>query len=113
MRLTETSLIKKYEKDIGDSISDVGGDVRYDLHWLPFLDENIENQLIGGSAIDKKIDERIDMKFDTMGITEEAISSWNQAVEDLRGPDGLIHRVNKLEEMASVWNASSYWKENI
>lgn len=114
MHLAETSLIKKYENDIGNNISGVGGEVPYDLHWLPFLDNVIQDQLVGGFIIDKKIDEKLDER----GLTPEAIASWNQAVIDL----GFItDRVTVLEnrpansiEQSDIndWNESSHWQEN-
>ena len=45
MNLLESSLIKKSENDIGDSIVEVGGDVTYGSHWLPELDGVIKEQL--------------------------------------------------------------------
>ena len=74
MHLAETALIKKYENDIGGSIVDVGGDVTHDSHWLPFLDNQIENQLVSEGIIDQKLDER--------GLTPDAIDAWNQVVQD-------------------------------
>lgn len=91
MHLVETSLIKKYENDIGGAISDVGGEVPYELHWLPFLDEVVKDQLAGDFIIDKKIDE----KLRELGITPEAIDSWNNAVTDI---GNLEKRVSVLEE---------------
>jgi hypothetical protein len=114
MHLAETSLIKKYENDIGSSIVEVGGEVSHELHWLPYLDDQILEQLVGGSIIDEKIDERLDAR----GVTEENIAAWNQAVSDL---SALTERVGVIEGKPAMeitaediegWNKSSKWQEN-
>ena len=51
MSLIETSLINKCENDINDSIENVGGSMSFDQHWLPNLDEVIEEQLIEKNQI--------------------------------------------------------------
>ena len=90
MHLAETSLIKKYENDIGGEISNIGGNITHDSHWLPYLDNAIKDQLVG----DFIIDEKIDKKLDERGISEENIDAWNKALEDL----GLLEdRVETLE----------------
>ena len=115
MHLVETSLIKKYENDIGNSIVNVGGDVSYDLHWLPFLDNQISRQLISDSFL--FIDEKIDERLDARGISQENVDSWNQAVVDLQD---LTERVELLENSPAasitvndidIWNTSSKWQE--
>ena len=59
MNLVESSLIKKYENDIGDSIVKVGGVINHDNHYLPFLDDQILNQLLADEGILKKVKELI------------------------------------------------------
>lgn len=112
MNLTEASILKKYESDIGNSISEVGGDVPYDLHWIPDTDEVVERQLIAASQINDRIDERINLKFVEMGITEETVSEWNQSYDDLRGTGQLVERVGQLEYNGdNVWDKTSFWVE--
>ena len=41
MNLTEASILKKYENNIGDGITEAGGNVPYNLHWIPDLDESL------------------------------------------------------------------------
>lgn len=115
MNLTETSILKKFETDIGNSITDVGGRVSHDIHWIPELDDVIEWQLTSDDpVIDliKIIDERIDLKFDEMGISSDNVLKWNQSYEDLHGDDGLIKRVEALEQKGdNIWDETSFWKE--
>ena len=90
MHLAETSLVKKYENDIGGEISSIGGEVTHDSHWLPYLDDTIKGQLVG----DFIIDEKIDKKLDERGVSEDNIDAWNQALIDM----GLLEgRVTTLE----------------
>lgn len=94
MHLAETALIKKYENDIGGSIVDVGGDVTHDKHWLPFLDNQIENQLVSEDIVDRKIDQKLDER----GLTPEAVDAWNQTVQDFNNGAVRYDVLQFLEE---------------
>ena len=95
MHLAETSLIKKYENDIGTSIVDVGGDINHDTHWLPYLDNQIDRQLISRDAPTEKIEEIVEEVLDNYGITPEAVEAWNQGLVDI---GVLEERVTAIEQ---------------
>ena len=82
MHLSETSLIKKYENDIGTSIVEVGGDINHDNHWLPYLDNQIDRQLISKDAPMEKVKELVDEALDERGVSQEAIDSWNENADE-------------------------------
>ena len=106
MHLIETSLIKKYENDIGSSIKNVGGEVPYDEHWLPYLDDRIENQLVG----DNIVDEKIDQKLDERGLSKQAIDAWNRGLEDIENLGDKLQFIedkpamNITQEAIDAWN---------
>ena len=99
MHLAETSLIKKYENDIGGSIKDVGGEVSHEDHWLPYLDNQIDAQLISKDAPTEKVREIVEEVLDERGVSQEAIDAWNQGLEDL---ELLKDRVDDLEDRIEI-----------
>ena len=62
MDLIESSLIKKYENDIGDSIVEVGGNVNHETHYLPFLDKQILDQLIASDYVMDEVKKLIEIE---------------------------------------------------
>ena len=101
MHLSETSLIKKYENDIGESIVDVGGDINHDNHWLPYLDNQIRDQLVANDVIDERIDEKLDER----GLTPEAVAAWNAALEDIQEIESKP-AMDITQEDIDAWNAA-------
>lgn len=112
MNLVEASFIKKFENNIGDAISDVGGEVPYDLHWLNELDDVVRDQLVGDFIIDEKIDERLR----ELGITPEAVESWNLAVNQIRGLEERVVVLERFKEDTTNkmrdYDESTYWQED-
>ena len=116
MHLQETSLIKKYESDIGKSIEGVGGDVTYRDHWLPRLDGVISNQLVGNDVssdirvIDREIDKKL-AQLPSTSITQEEIDAWNALIREFPDLEGRVTRLEGLpatditSENINAWNA--------
>lgn len=105
MHLAETSLIKKYENNIGDSIENVGGDLLFRDHWLPFLDDIIERELTNEHIDPSYIIGIVDQELDNRGVTQEAINSWNWALIEI---SRLKQRVKNLEDLTLE---SCIWEE--
>ena len=112
-------MIKKYENNIGDSIENVGGDLTYRDHWLPYLDNVIEKELVKSGSVPSDIKEIVDQELDSRGVTQEAVDAWNAALLDISGLDQRVEALENLpcvgisQEQINAWNSALMQMNNL